>query len=70
MALGRLIRVQKYRSDPLATIYIVAEPQGTKAIALLQKTLSRPHEEYEDLGPVNDSMIIELGLRRGDFARL
>jgi hypothetical protein len=38
MALGRLIRVQKFRSDPLATIYIVAEPQGRKASKTLGLT--------------------------------
>ena len=41
MQFGRLIRVQVHRSDPEATIYVVAEPEAEKAIDILKIALAR-----------------------------
>jgi hypothetical protein len=70
MPTGRLIRVQKYRSDPTAIIYVVAEANGTAAIEVLKKALEHVGGEYEDLGRVNDSLIDALNLKAGQFGRL
>ena len=70
MPTGRLIRVQNYRSDPTAIIYVVAEANGTAAIDVLKKALAHAGGEYEDLGRVNDSLIDALNLKAGQFGRL
>jgi hypothetical protein len=70
MPRGRLIRVQNYRGDPTAIIYVVVEANGTAAIDILKKTLAHISAEYEDLGRVNDSLIDTLNLKAGQFGRL
>jgi hypothetical protein len=70
MLTGRLIRVQNYRGDPTATIYVVAEANGTAAIDVLKKAFAHVGGEYEDLGRVNDSLIDALNLKAGQFGRL
>ena len=70
MVPGRLIRVRKYRSDPTATLYVVAVAEQKRAIELLQKELSRPADEYEDLGRVNHTLVAALHLAAGEFARI
>jgi len=70
MPTGRLIRVQNYRSDPAAIIYVVAESNGTAAIDILKKAFAHASSEYEDLGRVNDSLIDAMNLKAGQFARL
>jgi len=69
MAFGRLIRVRAHRSDVEATIYVVAEAEVEKAVDILKIALARPHDEYEDLGRVTDSLLNALGLQPGQFAR-
>jgi hypothetical protein len=66
---GRLIRVRAHRSDPDATIYVVADPEADKAIDILKTVLTRPDDDYEDLGRVSDSLIDDLSLRPGMFTR-
>jgi hypothetical protein len=66
---GRLIRVRSHRRDPQATIYVVAEPELDKAIDILKVALVRPHDEYEDLGRVTDTLLNALFLQPGQFAR-
>jgi hypothetical protein len=70
MALGRLIRVRKKRNDTEAAIYVVAESETDEAVNVLQRALSRPRKEYEDLGRVNDSFVISLDLKPGQFKRI
>jgi hypothetical protein len=70
MAVGRVIRVRKYRSDMDAAIYVVAAAERDKAVGILQSNLSRPDDEYEDLGRVSDKLISALNLKPGEFARL
>ena len=69
MAFGRLIRVQAYRGDVEATVYVVAEAEVEKAVDILKIALARPHDEYEDLGRVTDKLLNALGLQPGQFAR-
>jgi len=69
MTRGRLIRIRTHRRDAGAIIYVVAEPDTDKAIDILKRALSRPHDEYEDLGRVNDSLLTALSLQAGQFAR-
>jgi hypothetical protein len=66
---GRLIRVQAYRADPEATIYVVAEPEVEKAISILKTAITRPNDDYEDLGRVTDSLLTALSLQPGMFTR-
>jgi hypothetical protein len=70
MMFGRLIRVRAYRRDPEATMYVVAEAEVEKAIAILKIALARPLDEYEDLGRVSDTLLNALSLQPGQFARL
>jgi hypothetical protein len=70
MPTGRLIRVQNYRRDPTAMIYVVVEANGTTAVDILKKALAHVESEYEDLGRVNDSLIDALNLKAGQFGRL
>jgi hypothetical protein len=69
MMFGRLIRVRAHRRDPEATIYVVAETEVEKAIDILKVALARPHDEYEDLGRVTDTLLNALRLQPGQFAR-
>jgi hypothetical protein len=55
MGYGRLIRIRTHRRDADATIYVVAEAEVDKAIAILQRAVSQPNSEYEDLGRVSDT---------------
>ena len=68
--IGRLIRVQAYRGDPEGIIYAVAEPTIDKAIDILKTALSRPSDEYEDLGQVMDNLLNALSLKPGTFTRI
>jgi hypothetical protein len=69
MGFGRLIRVRAHRRDADATIYVVAEADVEKATDILKTALARPHDEYDDLGRVSDSLLNALGLQPGQFAR-
>jgi hypothetical protein len=69
MEFGRLIRVRAHRRDAEATIYVVAESDVEKAIALLKKEIARPLDEYEDLGRVKGTVLNTLGLQPGQFSR-
>ena len=69
MGFGRLIRVRAYRTDPEATIYVVAEPEAETAINILKVALARPDDDYEDLGRVTDALLNALSLQPGMFAR-
>jgi hypothetical protein len=69
MTNGRLIRIRTHRSNADAVIYVVAEPESDKAIAILRDALSRQQDEYEDLGRVADTLLATLCLQPGQFAR-
>jgi hypothetical protein len=69
MGYGRLIRIRTHRRDADATIYVVAEAEVDKAIAILQRAVSQPNSEYEDLGRVSDTLLAALSLQSGQFAR-
>jgi hypothetical protein len=69
MGFGRLIRVQAFRTDPDAKIYVVAEPEAEKAINILKAALARPDDDYEDLGRVTGALFNALSLQPGMFAR-
>jgi hypothetical protein len=66
---GRLIRIRTHRSDADATIYVVAEAEVDKAIAILQRAISQPNSEYKDLGRVSDTLLTALSLQSGQFTR-
>ena len=70
MGSGRLIRVRRHQSDPEPLIYVVAESDPQKALVLLQVALSRPLNELEDLGRVNDDLIATLKLKPGQHGRI
>ena len=69
MTNGRLIRIRTARSDAAAVIYVVAEPEREKAIAILKHALSRPEDEYEDLGRVTDTVLAALAIQPGQITR-
>jgi hypothetical protein len=48
---------------------VVAETEVEKAIDILKVALARPHDEYEDLGRVTDTLLKALRLQPGQFAR-
>ena len=48
---------------------VVAETEVEKAIDILMVALARPHDEYEDLGRVTDTLLNPLRLQPGQFAR-
>ena len=52
MRFGRLIRVKNRRGDPEATIYVVAEPDVAKAIAIIKIAGIGQGDDFEDLGRV------------------
>jgi hypothetical protein len=41
-----------------------------RSMFVLQRALSRPRKEYEDLGHVNDTFVISLDLKPGQFKRI
>jgi hypothetical protein len=69
MGFGRLIRLRAHRRDADAAIYVVAEADIEKATDILKSGLARPHDEYEDLGRVPDTLLNALGLQPGQFTR-
>jgi hypothetical protein len=70
MPFGHLIRVCKHHSGAATAFYVVAVPQGERAVNVLREVLSRPDEEYKDLGRINDTLVAALGLMPGEFARI
>jgi hypothetical protein len=70
MTLGRLIRVRKDRNDIGAALYVVAIAECDNAVAMLQESLLRPSDEYEDLGCVNETLLTALKLKPGQFSRI
>jgi hypothetical protein len=62
---GRLIRIRTHRSDADATIYVVAEAEVDKAIAILQRAISQPNSEYKDLGRVSDTLLMPYRSKAG-----
>jgi len=69
MGTGRLIRVEKYRSDPKAVAYIVAIADPDEAIALIRKNAAASDDEVRDLGRVSDALLNSLKLQAGEFIR-
>lgn len=69
MLFGRLIKVTKFRGDPEATIYAVAEPDREKAIRLVRLKLPGGGREYEDLGRVTGALLMALNLEPGAIAK-
>jgi len=68
MRFGRLIRVKSRRGDPDARVYVVAEPEPSRAIEIIKKAgLGR--DDFEDLGRVTDTLLNTLGLQPGQFVR-
>jgi hypothetical protein len=56
-----------HEEGPVAIV--VAETEVEKAIDILKVALARPHDEYEDLGRVTDTLLKALRLQPGQFAR-
>ena len=69
MRFGRLIRVKNRRGDPEATIYVVAEPDVTKAIAIIKIAGIGQGDDFEDLGRVTDTLLGAMALQPGKFTR-
>jgi hypothetical protein len=69
MLFGRLIKVSKFRGDPEATIYAVAESDPEKAIRLVRLKLPGGGLEYEDLGRVTGALLTALNLKAGEVAK-
>ena len=66
---GRLIRVEKYRSDPKAVAYIVAIADPDEAIALVGEKAATADDEIRDMGRVGDALLNSLKLQAGEFIR-
>lgn len=69
MGTGRLIRVEKYRSDPRAVAYIVAISDPDEAIALVREKAATADDEIRDMGRVSDALLNSLKLQAGQFIR-
>jgi hypothetical protein len=69
MPRGRLIRVSAFRKAADALGFIVAEPDGETAKALVQSHTAVPPEYVEDLGPVSEALIKALDISPGDLLR-
>jgi hypothetical protein len=70
MTMGRLIKIRRSPQHPEPAIYVVAELDPDKAITTLKEAHELPRDKYEDLGPVNDSLVLVLGLKPGEFTRI
>lgn len=71
MSEGRLIRVKNYRDDPKSVAYLVAEPDETKAMAIIREGAhDGPSVELEDLGRVSDALLTAMSLAPGQFVRV
>jgi hypothetical protein len=68
MRFGRMIRVKDRRGDPEARVYVVAEPDASKAIDII-KGAGLGRDDIEDLGRVTDTLLKTLGLQPGQFVR-
>ena len=69
MGTGRLIRVEKYRSDPKAVAYIVAIADADGAVALIREKVAAADDEVRDVGRVSDALLNALKLQAGEFIR-
>jgi hypothetical protein len=69
MLFGRLIKVSKFRSDPEAAIYAVAEADPEKAIRLVKLKLPGGGWECEDVGRVTAALLTALNLKPGEVAK-
>jgi hypothetical protein len=63
---GRLIRVGNRREGQDA-IYVVAEADPTNALDIVRRNVAGPNVELEDLGRVNDKLLVALALQPGQF---
>jgi len=60
--------VKSRRGDPDARVYVVAEPEPSRAIEITKKAgLGR--DDVEELGTVTDTLLNTLGLQPGQFVR-
>jgi hypothetical protein len=66
---GRVIRVSLFEGHPRESIYVVAEPDHSKAISLLRSRLGENYDEYEDLGRVSADLLAVLNLAPGEYKR-
>ena len=66
---GRLIRVEKYRGDAKAVIFIVAITNPSKAVDPIRKKAADPADEVQDLGRVSAALLTALKLLPGEFVR-
>ena len=66
---GRAIRVSLFEGDPRETIYVVAEPDRSKAMMLLRAKLEENYDQFEDLGRVSDDLLAALNLAPGEYKR-
>jgi hypothetical protein len=67
---GRLIRMQRYRGDIDAILYVVAEAGPDQAIAALRSFYPDVELDFEDLGRASHKTIEHLGLKPGELAKV
>jgi hypothetical protein len=68
MKFGRLIKVGRFRGDPEAVIYVVAEADPVAAMDLVRVKAEAAHD-LEDLGRVTSALLEALNLPPGGMAR-
>jgi hypothetical protein len=66
---GRLVRVRSHPGDYQPLLYVVATGEPEQAVDIVASALSRPREDVEDLGPINETLLATLNLNPGQYAR-
>jgi hypothetical protein len=69
MLLGRLVRVSRFKGAPNPAMYVVAESDPDKALAIVKEQLANKEFEYEDVGQVSQQLLNALNLKPGDIAK-
>jgi hypothetical protein len=68
--LGRLVRVRSHPGDYQPLLYVVAAGEPEQAVEIVASALSRPREDVEDLGPINETLVATLELKPGQYTRI
>jgi hypothetical protein len=69
MFFGRLVRVSRFKGQPDPTIYVVAEEDPDKALAIVKERLANHDFQYEDVGRVSQQLVDALNLKPGEIAK-
>ena len=66
---GRTIKVELFSGHSKPAFYVVAEPDGRKAIAILKAGMEENYDEFEDVGHASEALLAALNLKPGEFRK-